>query len=60
MIEKQHLNTLRKIYTRLQGKLLNWAVTGSLGMALQGMELNVHDIDIPSPLPLNPSSLFDI
>jgi len=46
MIGREHLNVLRKIYSRLQGRQLNWVITGSLGMALQGMELNVHDIDI--------------
>ena len=46
MIRREHLNVLRKIYSRLQGRQLNWVITGSLGMALQGMELNVHDIDI--------------
>ena len=51
MIERRHLNVLRKIYSQLQGKQLNWAVTGSLGMALQGMELNVHDIDIQTDRP---------
>ena len=46
MIEEKHLNALRKINILLQNKQLNWAITGSLGMALQGMELEVHDIDI--------------
>ena len=46
MIEEKHLNVLRKINALLQNKQLNWAITGSLGMALQGMELDVHDIDI--------------
>jgi len=46
MIGREHLNVLRKIYSRLQGRQLNWVITGSLGMALQGIELNVHDIDI--------------
>jgi hypothetical protein len=46
MIEKKFLNVLRKIHNRLQDRQFNWAVTGSLGMALQGMDLVVHDIDI--------------
>ena len=46
MIEDQHLNTLRKIYTRLEDNKVNWVITGSLGMALQGMTVDVHDIDI--------------
>ncbi|PKO13224.1 MAG: hypothetical protein CVU39_20210 [Chloroflexi bacterium HGW-Chloroflexi-10] len=46
MIEQHYRNTLRKIYARLHDHQINWVVTGSLGMALQGMELEVHDIDI--------------
>ena len=46
MIEDQHLNTLRKIYSRLEDNNVNWVITGSLGMALQGMTVDVHDIDI--------------
>jgi hypothetical protein len=40
------LDTLRMIYARLAGSPINWAVTGSLGMALQGLEVEVHDIDL--------------
>ena len=46
MIEMQYLKTLRKIHTRLEDNKINWVVTGSLGMALQGMDVEVHDIDI--------------
>jgi len=49
MIEDQYLNTLRKINTRLDGlkdNRINWVITGSLGMALQGVTVDVHDIDI--------------
>ena len=49
MIEQQHLNTLRKIYARLDdptARQINWVITGSLGMALQGVPVDVHDIDI--------------
>jgi hypothetical protein len=46
MIELQYLNVLRKIYSRLSDCPINWVVTGSLGMVLQGMEIEVHDIDI--------------
>ena len=46
MITNQHLQVLRKIVTRLNDNSINWAVTGSMGMALQGMPLDVHDIDI--------------
>jgi hypothetical protein len=46
MIEAQYLNALRKIYTRLKDNQVNWVITGSLGMALQGVDVEVHDIDI--------------
>lgn len=46
MIEPQYLNTLRKICSRLRDCQSNWVVTGSLGMALQGMNVEIHDIDI--------------
>ena len=46
MIMSRHLNTLHKIYARLKDSRVNWVVTGSLGMALQGMDIEVHDIDI--------------
>jgi hypothetical protein len=46
MIEMQYLNTLRKIYTRLEDNKINWVITGSFGMALQGVTVDVHDIDI--------------
>jgi len=46
MIEPQYLDALRKIYARLKDCQANWVITGSLGMALQGMDIEVHDIDI--------------
>lgn len=46
MIDKRHLQALRQIFDGLQDSQVDWAVTGSLGMALQGMNLPVHDIDI--------------
>ncbi|HEY3364356.1 MAG TPA: hypothetical protein VGK74_04830 [Symbiobacteriaceae bacterium] len=41
-----HLAALRLICTRLDGKQLNWALTGSLNFALQGVPVSVNDIDI--------------
>jgi len=35
---------------------INWAVTGSLGLALQGMDVDVHDIDIQT----DKSGAYDI
>ena len=46
MIETQYLSTLRIIHDRLANTPVNWVITGSLGMALQGMDIKIHDIDI--------------
>jgi len=46
VIDPMHLAVLRTILTRLRGSDVTWAVTGSLGFALQGMPINPHDIDI--------------
>jgi hypothetical protein len=46
MIEARHLDAMRRIYARLEDSQVNWVITGSLGMALQGVDVEVHDIDI--------------
>lgn len=49
MIAQNLLNSLKIIHTRLidpTEKALNWVVTGSLGMVLNGMEMDIHDIDL--------------
>ena len=46
MIDPIYLNILRKIYVRLKDTNMNWAVTGSLSFALQGVPVDPHDIDI--------------
>lgn len=46
MIDPHFLGVLRKIHTRLLDSNLNWVVTGSLGWALQGVPVEIHDIDI--------------
>ena len=46
MIDTNYLNVLHKIYTRLNDSTVNWVITGSLGFALQGIPVEVHDIDI--------------
>ena len=46
MIEPSYLNVLRKIQARLKECQVPWVITGSLGMALQGMDIPVHDIDL--------------
>jgi hypothetical protein len=45
-MEPRHLDVLLKICSRLREVTVDWAVTGSLGMALQGVDLPVHDIDL--------------
>lgn len=46
MIAIDSLKVLEKIVSRLGDSPINWVVTGSLGMALQGVPVEVHDIDI--------------
>ena len=46
MIPDQYFEVLRKIAASLKSEPVVWAVTGSIGMALQGMKLEVHDIDL--------------
>ena len=49
MINPAFLDVLRQLYARLNGADINWAVTGSLGFALQGVPMpEVHDIDLQS------------
>ncbi|MGI1690677.1 nucleotidyltransferase domain-containing protein [Thermoanaerobacter uzonensis] len=40
------LKVLKKIKDKLDDSDINWALTGSLSFALQGMPVKVHDIDI--------------
>ncbi|MBC7224784.1 MAG: hypothetical protein H5T59_11020 [Anaerolineae bacterium] len=46
MVPERHLQVLRELTTRLADAPFPWAVTGSLGMALQGVPVDVHDVDI--------------
>ena len=46
MIPLAHINALRLICARLENRDILWAVTGSLNMAMQGMPVEVHDIDL--------------
>jgi hypothetical protein len=49
MIDPCFLDVLRKLYMRLSATNVNWAVTGSLCFALQGVPVDeVHDIDLQS------------
>ncbi|PKO00889.1 MAG: hypothetical protein CVU42_01890 [Chloroflexi bacterium HGW-Chloroflexi-4] len=49
MIDPKILNAFQKLFPELTNpdrKPINWAVTGSLGMVLQGMQMEIHDIDL--------------
>lgn len=51
MLPKEFETALHLILERLNGLPEAWALTGSVGMVLQGMPLEVHDIDLQtSPL----------
>jgi hypothetical protein len=46
MISEPHLHILRKIVKRLKNSPINWALTGSMSFALQGVPVTPNDIDI--------------
>jgi hypothetical protein len=46
MIAPAFLDVLEILHTRLEASPIHWAITGSLGFALQGLDIAVHDIDI--------------
>jgi len=46
MISSRHLNAIRLIYERLKDKTVNWVFTGSVAFALQGLDVDVHDVDL--------------
>ena len=46
MITSAHRSAIRVVYLRLLDCPHSWVVTGSLGMALQGVPVEVHDIDL--------------
>jgi hypothetical protein len=49
MINPTLLDVLRTLYQRLNRTDINWAITGSLCFALQGVPMNeIHDIDLQS------------
>ena len=56
MISSQHWRALEIIYDRLHETEVVWAVTGSLGFALQGMKIAVNDIDLQT----DASGAYDI
>jgi hypothetical protein len=46
MIPNSHLQIVKKIGACLRGCAFAWVVTGSVGMALQGVPVEVHDVDL--------------
>ena len=46
VIEPRFVAVLHRIHSRLDRSGIEWAITGSLGMALQGVDVDVHDIDL--------------
>ena len=46
MIVSKYLEVLRKICARMDNSNVNWAITGSLGFAIQGVPIEPNDIDI--------------
>jgi len=46
MVKKRYLQVLERILYHLRTISAPWAVTGSLGFALQGVPVQPHDIDI--------------
>ena len=46
MIAPAFMEVLRRVYEQLNGRSVNWVITGSTGMALQGMPYQPHDLDL--------------
>ena len=46
MIPPKFIDVLREIHSRLNDGAVTWVVAGSLNLALQGVPVEVHDIDI--------------
>ena len=46
IINPDFIKVLGQLYNNMENTDINWAITGSLGHVLQGMSLEVHDIDI--------------
>jgi hypothetical protein len=42
----QYIPVLQQIYSRIKDNQNGWVIAGSLSMALQGLDIDVHDIDI--------------
>ncbi len=46
MIPAPYADVLRRVARSLTDLPVAWAITGSTGMALQGVQLEVHDVDL--------------
>ncbi len=46
MVSAAHLDVLPQIHERLRPTDVTWVLTGSLSLALQGVDTEVHDIDV--------------
>jgi hypothetical protein len=46
MLDGSLLNALRALQARLEKQPVNWAITASCGLALQGVPVSVRDIDL--------------
>ena len=46
MIPEPLIEAVKTIPPLLEGLACPWAITGSLGIAIQGMQVEVHDVDI--------------
>jgi hypothetical protein len=45
-IGPEHLRALRKVHERLHRSEVNWVVCAGMSLALQGVPVSVHDIDL--------------
>ncbi|MBW8010189.1 MAG: hypothetical protein FVQ83_02950 [Chloroflexi bacterium] len=48
MIPENFSEVLKKVVRQLEGQGISWAVTGSVGFALQGLPVTPNDIDLQS------------
>ena len=56
MLSSKHVRTVKTIYDRLRKTDVLWTITGSLNFVLQGLELEVNDIDLQT----DASGAYDI
>jgi len=49
-IPKQNIEALKIIVDKFKGKSINWVLIGSTSLAIQGVNVDVHDIDIKTDI----------